>query len=468
MQPFKLSPKESWRTTNKNHNLNKNMNIFNCCLSLVLLSLGLAQAEILAPLMMPKDESLLIPGKYIVVFRENPAAHPHASSAVSSSATAQADHAVWLQTRIATDTKNKLEHSFNVEGLSGYTGYFSPQLVDEIRGRGEVQYVEADQVMYAFHSGMKTIKGKLTRNKPVAGIKSALKMQNDAPWGLTRLTHTQSSPAHHDYEYPESAGSGVDVYIIDTGINVDHEEFEGRAKWGKTIPLFDLDIDGNGHGTHCAGTIGSRAFGVAKKASLIAVKVLRTSGFGTNSDVIKGVEWVTRQHRKNARKGRQSVANMSLGGGRSMTLEKVVDLAVAAGVHFAVAAGNDNEDACEYSPAAAQGPITVGASTVDDGMAFFSNHGKCVDIFAPGLDIKSTWIGSADAVNTISGTSMASPHVAGVLALYLGEGKWTPKELKAELVARAQKDKLSKLPADGSPNVLLSTLSLLQKKKEAI
>ena len=155
---------------------------------------------------------------------------------------------------------------------------------------------------------------------------------------------------------------------------------------------------------------------------------------------------------------------MSLGGGRSVTLERAVDRAVESGVHFAVAAGNDAEDACEYSPAAASGPITVGASTSVDAMAYFSNFGKCVDIFAPGLDIKSTWIGSKDAVNTISGTSMASPHVAGVLALYLGEGEWTPKALKEELKTRALKKVINSVPLN-TPNLLVNTVHLISDLK---
>jgi cerevisin len=153
---------------------------------------------------------------------------------------------------------------------------------------------------------------------------------------------------------------------------------------------------------------------------------------------------------------------MSLGGGRSLTLEKAVNKAVEAGVHFAVAAGNDNEDACNYSPAAAEGPITVGASTNKDTMAFFSNHGSCVDIFAPGLDIKSTWIGGKNAVNTISGTSMASPHVAGVLALHLGQQQYTPDELKKLLKKQATRDTLAGLP-DTTENLLLSIEPLLEE-----
>ena len=151
---------------------------------------------------------------------------------------------------------------------------------------------------------------------------------------------------------------------------------------------------------------------------------------------------------------------MSLGGGRSLALEAVVNRAVKEGIHFAVAAGNDNEDACEYSPAAASLPITVGASTIDDSMAVFSNHGKCVDIFAPGLDIKSTWIGSREATNTISGTSMASPHVAGVIALYLAEQDLNPAELKRLIIKDAGKDSLLRLPPD-TKNRLACTRPLL-------
>lgn len=451
---------------------------------LLLVTYGMmVNCEALAPLMVPKDESLIIPDKYIVVFKnENP------DHFVSSQSTAQINHASWLQSRLAGLAGNsKLEHSFNLNGLSGYTGYFSSELIDEIRKRDEIEYVEADQIMYTmnvnfkpkntkkimkeFLGPAKLMKSKKPEKKSILESKSSLMTQEDAPWGLKRLSKATDKSLksifaleQDSYMYPSSAGKDVDVYIIDTGINVEHEDFEGRAKWGKTIPLFDLDIDGNGHGTHCAGTIGSKTYGVAKKANLIAVKVLRTSGFGTNSDVIKGVEWVAKQHRKNSRKGRQSAANMSLGGGRSLTLEKVVDRAVESGVHFAVAAGNDAEDACDYSPAAASGPITVGASTSADTMAYFSNFGKCVDIFAPGLDIKSTWIGSKDAVNTISGTSMASPHVAGVLALYLGEGTWTPKALKEEMKNRALKKAIQTVPFD-TPNLLVNTVHLISELK---
>lgn len=232
------------------------------------------------------------------------------------------------------------------------------------------------------------------------------------------------------YIYDPVGGEGVDVYVIDTGINVLHEDFEGRASWGKTIPQ-DEDEDGNGHGTHCAGTIASRTYGVAKNANVIAVKVLGSNGSGTMSDVISGVVWAARQAKAKAvaaaeefaatgkTKHKGSVANMSLGGGKSQALDDAVNGAVDAGLNFAVAAGNDNRDACTFSPGSAEKAVTVGASTLGDERAYFSNYGPCVDVFAPGLNIKSTYKGSRKATAILSGTSMASPHTAGLLAYLL-------------------------------------------------
>ena len=232
------------------------------------------------------------------------------------------------------------------------------------------------------------------------------------------------------YIYDNQGGEGVDAYVIDTGINVQHVEFEGRASWGVAIADNKYE-DGVGHGTHCAGTIGSRTYGIAKKAKLIAVKVLGSDGSGSTSDVIAGVQWAARQATAKAiaaanelaltgkAKHKGSVANMSLGGGKSPSLDLAVNRAADAGLHFAVAAGNDDRDACDYSPAAAEKPITVGASTLADERASFSNWGQCVDVFGPGLNILSTWIGNNTATNTISGTSMATPHTAGLLAYFL-------------------------------------------------
>jgi cerevisin len=298
--------------------------------------------------------------------------------------------------------------------------------------------------------------------------------EKQAPWGLARISHrdTLNFGTFNKYLFAGEGGEGVDAYIIDTGTNIEHVDFEGRAKWGKTIPAGDEDIDGNGHGTHCSGTVGGKKYGVAKKANIYAVKVLRSNGSGTMSDVVKGVEYAATSHleqvdaaKDGKRKGfKGSVANMSLGGGKTQALDAAVNAAVRSGIHFAVAAGNDNADACKYSPAAATEPVTVGASALDDSRAYFSNWGKCTDIFAPGLSIQSTWIGSKHAINTISGTSMASPHIAGLLAYYLslqpaGDSEYavasiTPKELKEAIISVATDGTLSDLPDADTPNKL--------------
>lgn len=293
--------------------------------------------------------------------------------------------------------------------------------------------------------------------------------ESNAPWGLSRISHRPGLTLGTvgKYLYSEDGGEGVDVYVIDTGTNVEHVDFEGRAHWGKTIPPNDVDEDGNGHGTHCSGTIAGKKYGVAKKANVYAVKVLKTNGSGSMSDVVKGVEWAAVRHADQvaaAKKGKGkkgfkgSAANMSLGGGKSTTLDLAVNAAVDAGIHFAVAAGNDNADSCSYSPAGAKNAVTVGASTILDERAYFSNYGKCNDIFAPGLNIQSAWKGGKYATKTISGTSMASPHIAGLLAYFLSlqpasdsgfaVADITPKKLKANVIAIGTVDALSDVPKD--------------------
>ncbi|KAH9856737.1 peptidase S8/S53 domain-containing protein [Lenzites betulinus] len=311
-----------------------------------------------------------------------------------------------------------LTHVYDAH-IKGYAGKFSDATIQQLRQMPEVEYVEKDQIVR-------------TLEMPDFEIEKYT-VQKNAPWGLARISHRTKLTlgSFSKYLHDPVGGEGVDVYVIDTGINVIHVEFEGRASWGKTIPANDVDEDGNGHGTHCAGTIASRKYGVAKAAKVIAVKVLGSNGSGTMSDVVGGVVWAATQAQakaqaaleeyqktgKTSHKG--SVSNMSLGGGKSRALDDTVNKAVDNGMHFAVAAGNDNRDACNNSPAAAEKAVTVGASTLGDERAYFSNHGPCVDVFAPGLSIVSTWIGSDDAKNTISGTSMASPHTAGLLAYLL-------------------------------------------------
>ncbi|TYJ52928.1 hypothetical protein B9479_006439 [Cryptococcus floricola] len=332
-------------------------------------------------------------------------------------------------------------------GFFGYAGKFSLDTLQAIRSAPEVAYVERDQIMTTLE-----VPRGVDDVEEASGSSAGITTERGAPWGLARLSHREQLhlSTFTKYLYYSEGGEGVTAYVIDTGINVDHVEFEGRARWGKTIPKNDVDKDGNGHGTHCAGTIASKKYGVAKAAEVVAVKVLGSNGSGTMADVVAGVLWAAEQAAKDAEiaahelattgktKRKGSVANMSLGGGKAQSLDDAVDAAVEAGLHFAVAAGNDNKDACNYSPAGAKKAVTVGASTLGDDRAYFSNHGKCVDIFAPGLNILSTWTGGNETTNTISGTSMASPHICGLLAYLLSiHGTETFTLLESDLEAES-------------------------------
>ncbi|KAJ2582631.1 proteinase B, partial [Coemansia sp. RSA 1836] len=357
-------------------------------------------------------------------------------------------HFAWLANNIheanarapAFKDANRINHIYK-DAIVGYSGQFEPEILERIRHSSDVAYVEKDSVVYASET------------------------QNSAPWGLARISHRQQLGfgTFNKYIHDPKAGEGITVYVVDTGVNIDHVDFEGRARWGKTVPINDIDEDKNGHGTHVAGTIAGKRYGVAKSAHVVAVKVLGSNGSGSMSDVVKGVEFTITEHRKEAatakREGkphRGSVANMSLGGGLSRALNLAVDAAVRAGVHYAVAAGNDNRDACNYSPASAPNAITVGATTITDERAWFSNFGKCVDVFAPGKDILSTWIGSKYQTNTISGTSMASPHVAGLAAYLLSKeaDKLSGEELKTKMIELATLDVIENV-GEESPNVLI-------------
>ncbi len=275
--------------------------------------------------------------------------------------------------------------------------------------------------------------------------------QNPTPsWGLDRIDQ-QSLPLNSTYSY-NNDGTGVNAYIIDTGILFTHSEFSGRASYG-----YDALNDGNngndcnGHGTHVAGTVGSTQYGVAKNVSLIAVRVLKCEGSGTTSGVIAGIDWVTVNAHYPA------VANMSLGGGASSSMDTAVANSVNSGISYAVAAGNSTQDACKFSPARTPSAITVGATDRTDSRPSWSNYGKCLDLFAPGVSITSAWIGSDTAIKTISGTSMAAPHAAGVIALKLqGTPNATPGEIAAELIDKSTTG-VVKLPGKNSPNRLLFT-----------
>ncbi|MFF0741626.1 S8 family peptidase [Streptomyces sp. NPDC004111] len=275
---------------------------------------------------------------------------------------------------------------------------------------------------------------------------------NPPSWGIDRIDQADTA-GDKKYTYPDSAGEGVTAYVVDTGVRISHKDFGGRAVSGfDAIDNDDNADDGNGHGTHVAGTIAGTAHGVAKKAKIVAVRVLDDSGSGTTEQVVAGIDWVTKNH-----KG-PSVANMSLGGGADPALDEAVQKAIASGVTFAVAAGNDASDAKDQSPARVKEAITVASSTKDDAQSDFSNFGSIVDIYAPGSDITSAWNDSDDGTKTISGTSMATPHVVGAAAVYLaGHKDATPAQVAEALTGGATPDKITN-PSAGTPNKLLKVV----------
>ncbi|MGP3755811.1 Serine protease, subtilisin family [Streptomyces sp. LamerLS-316] len=275
---------------------------------------------------------------------------------------------------------------------------------------------------------------------------------NPPSWGLDRIDQTETA-GDDAYTYPDAAGGDVTAYVIDTGVRVTHNDFEGRATSGFDAVDNDDDADdGNGHGTHVAGTIAGASHGVAKKAKIVAVRVLDDAGSGTTEQVVAGIDWVTENHEG------PSVANMSLGGSADPALDAAVQKAIASGVTFAVAAGNESSDAGEGSPSRVPEAITVASSTVDDEQSSFSNFGSVVDIYAPGSDITSAWNDSDDATNTISGTSMATPHVVGAAAVYLGgHPDATPEEVATALTDGATPDAISNA-TEGTANKLLKVV----------
>ncbi|MBB4986413.1 MULTISPECIES: S8 family peptidase [Streptomyces] len=268
-------------------------------------------------------------------------------------------------------------------------------------------------------------------------------------WGLDRIDQTETA-GDDKYTYPDGGGEGVTAYVIDTGVRITHQDFGGRATHGfDAVDKDDSADDGNGHGTHVAGTIAGTAHGVAKKAKIVAVRVLDDNGSGTTEQVVAGIDWVTQHH------SGPSVANMSLGGGADEALDAAVKRAIDSGVTFAVAAGNESSDAGQGSPSRVPEALTVASSTKDDEQSDFSNFGAVVDLYAPGSDITSDWNDSDTGTKTISGTSMATPHVTGAAALYLAaHPSATPAETAEALTGAATPDAI-KNATSGTANKLL-------------
>ena len=297
--------------------------------------------------------------------------------------------------------------------LNGFAGTLTSGQLNALSRNPNVDYIEQD------------------------GIATTQTTQSNATWGLDR-TDQRTRPLSGTYTYTNT-GSGVRAYIIDTGIALGHNDFGGRAVSGFDAVDGGTADDCDGHGTHVAGTVGGTTYGIAKGVTLVAVRVLDCSGSGTWSGVIAGMDWVT------ANRVLPAVANMSLGGGASTAVDDATKRMIAAGVSTSVAAGNGNrggrqQDACGYSPARVPEAITIGATTQTDAKTSWSNYGPCVDFFAPGYQITSAWYTSNTATNTISGTSMASPHVAGVAALYLQSNPGaSPQTVRDALYANTTK-----------------------------
>ncbi|WP_328485267.1 S8 family peptidase [Streptomyces zaomyceticus] len=305
-------------------------------------------------------------------------------------------------------------------------------------------------------SGLSVDEAKRLAADPAVGTvvqnkRFSIKETQEQPpsWGLDRIDQADTA-GDQKYTYPDNGGDGVTAYVIDTGVRISHQDFGGRATHGfDAVDNDDTADDGNGHGTHVAGTIAGTSHGVAKKAKVVAVRVLDDNGSGTTDQVVAGIDWVTKNH------SGPSVANMSLGGGADEALDAAVKRAIESGVTFAVAAGNESSDAGQGSPSRVPEALTVASSTKDDEQSDFSNFGSVVDLYAPGSDITSAWNDSDTGVKTISGTSMASPHVAGAAALYLAANpSATPADTAAALTGAATADAI-KNPSSGTANKLL-------------
>ena len=367
------------------------------------------QPRAIAPTAAPRFDKappgLAIPGQYIVVLRDD-VDDPEGKSREKNNRQGGA-----------------MSHTYrNV--IKGFSARLSDAAVKDLLADPDVAYIEEDQQVTL----------STTQSPPPS-------------WGLDRIDE-RSLPLSNSYTYNATAAqqSVVRAYIIDTGILTSHPDFGGRASVG-----FDAmggnGIDCNGHGTHVAGTVGGATYGIAKSVKLVAVRVLNCSGSGTNSGVIAGMDWVATNHISPA------VANMSLGGGSSSAVNTSANNLASSGVFLAVAAGNSNANACNSSPSGAANATVVAASAINDSRASFSNFGSCVDLYAPGVSIKSDWLNNG--TNTISGTSMASPHVTGVGALYKAvNGNASFSTIRSWLVNNATNNAISGNPA-GTPNKLL-------------
>ncbi|RAH47456.1 S8 family peptidase [Aspergillus brunneoviolaceus CBS 621.78] len=385
---------------------------------------SLLSAVLAAPTLESRQTLQTIPGKYIVTFK------PGTDDAKIDEHTAWATnlHRRHLEGRsfIDGDLPAGIERYYKINRFAAYAGSFDDATIAAIRQHADIANVEEDQVW--------DLDGLVT--------------EHNAPWGLGCISHRGQTST--DYVYDDSAGIGTYAYIVDTGILSSHDEFGGRVLLAYNA-AGGQHVDGVGHGTHVAGIIGGRTYGVAKRATLVSVKVFVGESSST-SVILDGFNWAVNDIVSKNRTSK-SVINMSLGGSYSSTFNDAVENAFDEGVLSVVAAGNENRDASRTSPASAPDAVTVAAINRRNSRSNFSNYGAFVDIFAPGEDILSSWIGSDTTTRSISGTSMATPHVAG-LTMYLMalENLSTPAAVTARLKALATRNVVTNTA--GSPNLL--------------
>lgn len=366
-----------------------------------------------------------VKNRYIVVYNDE-ASEEDVSS-----------HNSWIssmaQKRDSTSDEEDDEHAlefFTLSRFRGYLGWFLGSVLQSIQDSPQIKYVEEDARVEVHET----------------------KEQKDATWGISRVSHRGQNKSSGSYIHDPEGGRGVTAYVVDTGVRAWDPDFEGRAQYLKSFAFPQIPVDMHGHGTHVAGTIGSKTYGVAKKVEIVGVGVLGPLGTGRTSDIIKGIEYAVEQHKKAVKEGKKgfkgSTINLSIGGGALNAMDAASSAAVDAGIHVVVAAGNENDDSCLYLPSRSDKVITVGATDKNDKRYELSNFGKCVDINAPGVDVES--IGLAESPDKKTGTSMASPHIAGLIAYFLslqpdvnsefGGKLVAPKDMKSRLIDYATKD----------------------------